>query len=273
MFPNCSIACHHDFSKEPQLNKEDFAGVQFVEDYLSPSWGYSSIVDAGIKAFRLLCESIDPPDWFYLISETDYPIKTASYITRDLRDSEYDVFITHRKVSSTPSGNYWEQYLRSRYIGDAPFPSGFQCFAGEQWFTANLKAVRKLLQTVDSEPALIEHYRKQEHSKGTICPDESYYQTVFCNATGIKVKNDCLRYIDWLENKSGPKILGMNDLSSMLFSNAHFARKFDLDKDSRLIDLLERACASVSYDAFMDVKPSGKCVWRPKSWLEVYSGP
>jgi len=258
MFPDCSIVCHHNFSQEPGLNKEEFSGVQFVDDYVPTSWGHSSCIEASVKAFRLLCDVPNPPDWFYLLSETDYPIKPAGQIMRDLRDSVFNVFSGHRKVSTVPMHDPWQEQRRWRYYGDTSplFADGFECFSGEHWFTADLKAIERLLYTAEHQPSLLQHYKNQEHSKGTIIPEESYYQTVFCNAADLRVKNDCLRYIDWTKDGPNPKTLTADDLSAILSSDAHFARKFELNQDRKLFEMLEDACVSRLYRNFLRLKLS-----------------
>lgn len=268
MFPDCQISCHHDFSKEPNLQKKFSPRVQFVTDYIKPTWGCFSVVEAGIKALRLLCDSEAPPDWIYLISGSDFPVKSPSYINNFLNITEYDVFITHLNVSKFVAEGRWQQYLRNRYLSGIDFPCGYECYAGEQWFTANIKAVKLFLQTVDKNPSLIEYYQMLEYEKGAVCPDESFYQTVFCNLSEIKIKNDSLRYIDWSNSDSSPRILGMSDCESIQDSEAHFARKFDLERDKEILDILEKICTGKN--TYTQKLSSLKKVPAPKGWLDVF---
>jgi hypothetical protein len=46
--------------------------------------------------------------------------------------------------------------------------------------------------------------------------------------------------VDW-RGKSSPRILRADDLDTLLGSNRMFARKFDMDTDSRILDLIDAA--------------------------------
>ncbi|MCC5616974.1 hypothetical protein LC605_18200 [Nostoc sp. CHAB 5836] len=70
--------------------------------------------------------------------------------------------------------------------------------------------------------------------------DESYFQTILAHAPNLKLKNDRRRYIDWSTGGPHPKVLLMEDLPNLLASSAHFARKFDIDRDSNILNELDR---------------------------------
>lgn len=121
-----------------------------------------------------------------------------------------------------------------------PFTEDLSCFAGEHWFSANRTAGEYLIQFHRTRPALANHYRSLDEY--TIVPEESYYQTIFCNAGALKVSCNHWRYVDWSESKSSghPKLLSIEDLPRLYESPAHFARKFDADVDSKVLDALDR---------------------------------
>jgi hypothetical protein len=253
MFPQCAIVCHHNFAQAPGLNTAAFAGVQFVRDYVPTTWGHSSCIEASLKAFQLLCDAPQLPDWFYLLSETDYRIRPAGEILGDLHNATFNVFASHFKVSTDPTHDPLQEQRRWRYYRDTPpiFPAEFECFSGEHWFVADRKAIERLLYTAEHQPNLLQHYKSQERSKGTIIPEESYYQTVFCNAADLRVKNDCLRYIDWTQDGPSPKTLTAEDLPAILCSDAHFARKVELQQDPELFEMLDDACAGRIQRSFL----------------------
>jgi Core-2/I-Branching enzyme len=119
-----------------------------------------------------------------------------------------------------------------------PFSKDFRCFAGEHWFCANRKAAEYLIEFHKAKPALANHYRRSDPF-AIVVPEESYYHTIFCNAPGLKVSNNNWRYIDWSTKSSHPKTLLFEDLPRIQASSAHFARKFDIDKDARVLDELD----------------------------------
>jgi hypothetical protein len=126
-----------------------------------------------------------------------------------------------------------------------PFSKNLRCFAGEHWFCANRKAAKYLIEFHNLRPALSNHYRRLDSfivdPVKDACFDESYYQTVFCNAPHLKVSGNNWRYVDWSTPYKGrlPKTLLLNDLQRIHESSAHFARKFDIDEDVKILNELD----------------------------------
>jgi hypothetical protein len=118
-----------------------------------------------------------------------------------------------------------------------PFSDQLRCFAGEHWFCANRQAAEYLLEFHHTKLDLAGHYRKLDPY--FISPDESYYQTVLCNAPHLKISQNHWRYIDWSDDGDHPKTLQLSDLPKIQASPAHFARKFDMDTDATILDELD----------------------------------
>src|SRR5262249_2829049 len=98
MFDQPPIVCHHDFAK-CTLPLEEFPGnVSFVLPHLLTGWGVFPIVEATVRAIRLMYEGPAPPEWFVLLSGSDYPVKTAGQIRRELAASLYDAHIHHTLI-------------------------------------------------------------------------------------------------------------------------------------------------------------------------------
>ena len=56
------------------------------------------------------------------------------------------------------------------------------------------------------------------------------------------VVNDDLRYVEWREwNDSRPAALGKPDFAKMMSSGKLFARKFDVEEDAEILDLIDAA--------------------------------
>jgi len=266
MFDCPPIACHHDFSISNLVFGDVLKNVSFVRPHIQTGWGTFSIVEAMLKALRLLYESEASPDWFILLSGADYPITSANQILHDLASSPYDVHMCHEKIMFDAYERDWQELCFSRYctlkytipfistkLGIhrrvvtfkhplitapfLPFNNNFNCFAGEHWFCANRKAAEYLIKFHDTKPALASHFRKLDSY--TIVPEESYYQTIFCNAPHLKVSQNNWRYIDWSTNGPHPKTLMTKDLSKIYASSAHFARKFDSDEDEKVLNELD----------------------------------
>jgi hypothetical protein len=133
-------------------------------------------------------------------------------------------------VRRMPRGTPNHVGLRARRT---PFDGGVQCLKGADWFTASARAVTRLLDAWREDRALVEHYRR------TMSPGESFFHTVLLNPPELPACLDNRRYWVW-ENLPHPNVLQVKDLDQMLSSGQHFARKFDVDIDSTVLDELDR---------------------------------
>jgi hypothetical protein len=289
MFDHPPIVCHHDFSKS-QLPDDLPDNITLVRPHLKTGWGEFSVVEAVLRSLALMYQAPTAPDWFVLLSGSDYPIKSANQILNDFASSSDDVHISYAKIDHTQppkgkidpdfpclgcsSGPLWQQLCYERYCVlrvwvpflsikqllrrespfyrrelfvirnpwltrlFAPFTDQFYCHAGEHWLSANRKAAEYLIEFHATKPALAKHFRWQDYTS-TIVPEEAYYHTIFCNAPHLKVSENNWRYVDWPPSGAHPKTLGVEDLEQLRASSAHFARKFDIDLDAKILDEID----------------------------------
>jgi hypothetical protein len=120
-----------------------------------------------------------------------------------------------------------------------PFSARFRCYAGGFWFCANRRAAEYILCFHDTRPSLAAHYQS------VIVPEESYFQCILANAPDLKLSNNDYRYTDFSGGGRHPKTLGIEDLPQLLSSPHHFARKFDIDGDARILDELDAITAAL----------------------------
>ncbi len=246
MFPDAKISCAHDFGQAPLDPGCYPTFVSFVGHYVSTRWGHISIVHAEMRALRELYEKEDP-DWFVLMSGSDYPVVAADIILSELKTSPYDAYLDFREVTSVPSSlenrdvphgfdrPRWVPLAYNRYIATRPshpFGSNLRCFGGDNWFTANRRVARVLLDEYENGDRLIKHFSE------CMIPDEAFYQTVICNQPGLCVSRDNKRYADWSSGEWHPKFLDVDDLPAIAASRAHFARKFQ--PGAQVLSLLDR---------------------------------
>jgi hypothetical protein len=99
MFGAPPIACHHNFG-QCQLDESLFPeNVRFVRPYIFTKWGHVTTPLAALRAFRSLREN-DRPDWYVLLSGSDYPVQPAEKISAELDRSSYDAYLDHREIVS-----------------------------------------------------------------------------------------------------------------------------------------------------------------------------
>jgi hypothetical protein len=269
MFNYPPIVCHHDFSKCDLAIDHLPKNISFVRPHLQPKWADFSIVEATIKAIELMYQSANAPDWFILLSGSDYPIKTAKQILDDLSSGEYDAYINHEQVQykvyreNPKISLIWQKLAYQRYCSLKlfsipssnkklypngqeirveyplltklffPFFDKFNCFVGDQWFCANQRAAEHILKFHNENNAITSHYRCR------LFADESYFQTILANAPQLNLKNDNYRHVIWPPRSAHPKTMVMEDLPRLLSSSAHFARKFNIEIDSDIFDQLD----------------------------------
>lgn len=148
-----------------------------------------------------------------------------------------------RFLESLPEGEglltyIWAPHGRPNRLGirsmRVPFGPDFVCWQGSDWFIFSRRAVDYLLEFIDRRPDVVCHYMH------TFIPSESFYQSILYNAKDLRMHNDNLRFAIWNdESDSGPKTLTHSDLPAVVDSHAFFARKFDVDIDSEVLDELE----------------------------------
>ncbi|WP_242186922.1 beta-1,6-N-acetylglucosaminyltransferase [Sphingomonas sp. CARO-RG-8B-R24-01] len=259
------IACHHDFSQAPLDTRAIPGNVRFVEPAIATGWGKLSVVTAGLAALRLLVETADP-DWFVLLSATDYPVRAADLVRAELASSPYDAYIDAQCVRGQPGGAAtfacepnpklshfslpsnvalkWQFYVgaqlwvpmpknRPRWrIGRVTLPLPF---AGPNPFGAGLSAYygdhwftanRRAMAVLLEDSKPAEQLR--QHLVRRAQADECYYQTILGNTAGLNICRDNKRYAEWNGGGAHPVAVEVAHVPAILASGAHFARKFAL---------------------------------------------
>jgi hypothetical protein len=263
MFNGPPIVCHHDFGI-CDLDTHCFpSNVRFVRPHYVTGWAKFSVVLGTVEAIRILYESSTAPDWFAVLSGSDYPVAPASTILADLymHSGSVDAFLRHQHIDPQRPTSDWQMLCAKRYLRKSikipylnrklrpssrtvclpgwlskaflPFSKSFRLYAGGQWFTANRRCAHYILDWHDRNPALARHYHTVQFS------EESYFHCILCNNSSLGIANDHWRYMDWGGMGAHPKTLHRNDLSKVLASKCHFARKFDLDLDPFVFDALD----------------------------------
>ena len=72
-------------------------------------------------------------------------------------------------------------------------------------------------------------------------PDEMFFQTILMNSPfSNQVENNPIHYINWNPKRYPlPVVFGKEDFDAIKNSNKLFARKFDMNFDSEILDLID----------------------------------
>lgn len=228
------------------------------------SWGRFSVVDAMLDSMReFACFDYD---YFINLSGQCYPLKSIDSIKRSLHNKDFaymetfklpwrgwgkrggldrvecayyrnPFFILYDVLSNKMLGS--SKYERRGFIRlpriNRQLPYNLVPYGGSAWFCLTKKHVDYVLEYLSGKPDLVDFFRR------TFAPDEIFFQTIIMNSP-LKdtVMNDNLRYIDW--SRKGvfhPALLTIDDKDNLLTSSKLFARKFDIELNEEILDLVD----------------------------------
>lgn len=226
--------------------------VHFVRQRVSVQWGGYSLVQAQLNGMR---EILDDGDFDYvnILSAQDFPLKPADAILRFFEENRGTEFISATTYDDDPEwwdvalcrirdyhfqnwkipGKYRLQHLANRILPRRKYPNQDTVVGRSQWFSVTRECARYMLRYLDEHPEVVRFFHY------TWGADEFIFSTVVFNSPFRERSRDNLMYTDWSERKPNPKLLGTEDFSALVHSGKLFARKFDLDKDSNIFNLLE----------------------------------
>ena len=261
MYDNPPIVCHHDFSQSSLSPNEFPANVRFVSPHERTRWGQFPVVTASLRALDLLYSSASP-DWFFLLSGSDYPTMRSDKVVEDLTSSGMDAFLDFREAPRTPPStpypdpenptlrhfvspgnmkiawncyvgfNAWVPLIRKgprlgRYIVYLPFEAWGSPF-GRQFkcfYGDHWFSGNQKVADILLNPTE-KHVELSRHLRWRVVPEECYYHSVLANTPNLRIDKATRRFSEWLGGGAHPQILGLDDLPAIVSSNAHFARKF-----------------------------------------------
>ncbi|MEM9925688.1 MAG: beta-1,6-N-acetylglucosaminyltransferase [Cyanobacteria bacterium P01_D01_bin.50] len=218
-------------------------------------------------------------DWLINITGQDYPTQPLSKIESFLENTKYDAFIEYFDVLSKQSpwsrkvvnARYLYQYKHFHgYLSPSQrlilkpikhlinnyqplikldlsygitvgiksfynlFDKSFICYGGSYFATISSQCAKYLHYFTEEHSRVLDYYKK------TFIPEESLMQTILVNSNKFNLCNSNYRYTDFTNSRHGhPRILTSKDYSILTKDNIHFARKFDMNVDSRILDKLD----------------------------------
>lgn len=244
-------------------NLEDFGNkIEFIKREYS-RWAEIGIVKAVLNGFKAIKDSNKKIERIILLSGQDYPIKSNQFINEFLKNSDHTIFMEHW---ACPNYKVWKNRgglfrFDKYFFGEKPFrkflarainfigiifpvfkrklPYNLKPYGGWQWWIIDMNAMDYILNF------LKEHPRYLKYHKYSFVSDEIFFQTILMNSKDEKllasIKNDDLRYIKWIY-KSHPENLRKINLNDIIASNDLFARKFNVEVDAEILDLIDKNC-------------------------------
>ncbi len=283
MFDGPPIVCHHNF-RQCSLPEESFPpNVRFVKPAINTKWGHITTPLAALRAFRLLQQTAQP-DWYVLLSGTDYPCRSAADIRAELSASPFDAYLDHRDISTgvvppgyvgTPVGfsradwiplayeryvlaYWWRPVLVGKMLKAGLFPYRRLHYAIHnprinRWYKAkrpwNVYGGAFWLQAnARAVASLLDDsvaWPFLQYFKGRFIPEEALFHSILCNQPQLHIANDSKRFEDWDGSiDPHPQWIEPHHLPALIQSGAHFARKFR--DDGVVQNLIDRSILGIA---------------------------
>lgn len=253
--------------------------------YVEGSRGDFVTVQNYLNAIDWLLSNNFEFDWLVNLSGQDYPIRSLHQLEQTLQTTQYDGFMECFKVFSeeSPWGitegktryfyryhkfdrnlserkksllkplkivNYLQPFFRINFAYGlalglrtaTPFNKNFVCYGGAYYYTLSRKCIEYINQFMKQYPQILDYYR------GVAVPEEGFIQTVLLNNPEFNLANDCKHYADFNRSQNGrPHLLVTEDYAMLENLPYYFARKFDAEVDSNILDLLDAKIQATSY--------------------------
>lgn len=252
------IYIHLDKKTEitPFLPIADNDCVSFISNRIKVYWGGYSIVQATINSFEEILATGIAFDHINLLSGQDYPIKSTDHIHQFLAENKGKIFMHSLSVKNEwqeaiprieryhlanlklPAGTYRMEQMVNAILPKRKMPEGIVAMGRSQWFTASKESIAYIVDYVKKEQWVSKFF------KMSWAADELIFQTILFNSPFKEhMVNDNLLYVDWSEGKASPKLLTMEDAAALKISDKLFARKFNREADSAVLDYIDNFTA------------------------------
>lgn len=252
---------------EKFLNEYTNAYVMKSENVV---WGGYSMVQSELHGMQYLLSKNIKWDFFINLSGQDFPLKSQDYIREFLGNNRNKNFIkvanqaTERPDTMNRIENYFQE--SSNGFSGKPYKRAIMknvtSYIGGQWMILTRSCCEFICSSSEVR-------KFEDFYRNTLIADESFFQTVMMNTSfNETIVNDDKRAIIWVPDgdiKLRPKTLLEADLGFLLEGENLFARKFDEQVDTLVLDILE---ASISSNKRTFNNRNGQLIDMPVAILE-----
>lgn len=240
----------------PFLFLKDLPRVSFIQKRTVCNWGGFQFVRAVLESLTAVLNNKIHYDFYNLLSAQDYPIKPMPEIAKFFEDNigksfmSYDMengeawwahaksrYETYHFTDFTFKGRYLLQRLVNSVLPKRQFPLKVKLYGTcvSSWWSISTASAIYLSNFVKSNAKLM------RFMKYTWAADEFLMATLIMNSTHKdSVVNDNLRLITWQDDLPNPIIFKAEDYDKILKSDKLFARKFDVEVDETILDLIDQ---------------------------------
>lgn len=242
---------------EPFLYLEQLDRVTFIEDRKICKWGGYSFVKAIFASLTEVLGTGTSFDFYNLMSAQDYPIKPIDQIANFYNENIGKSFISYDPDEKKDwwshavvryeqyhftdfefKGKYFLQKIFNAILPKRRFPLPIKLYGSSDssWWSISNECAKYLLNYMNINKNLA------DFMKYTWTADEFLMASILMNSPHkAQIINNNLRYITWVNSSPNPLILTSTDLPELLNSDKLFARKFDTEIDSKILEELDNA--------------------------------
>lgn len=258
-------------------------------DRVSVSWGEWSMVQATLNGLEAIRRAPDQPDYVYLLSGADYPIRPLAQLHSFLerhRGSEFIESVDAERERWVAKGMQQERYryrhwfswkkhprlhelstrIQQRLGLQRPFPAGLHPHMGSQWWALTWSSCEAILER-SRDRRLTGFFRR------TWVPDELYFQTLVRSIVQDPERIDGRHLTLYEFTDDGAPLVYYDDHDAYLMKQPYFfARKL-----SPLASRLRRRLDAALSDPALQPPPQDQRVGDPphdyRQFIEVQAGP
>lgn len=244
---------------ENEIIKNEHVFILPDKKRISVEWAQISQVKATLNMLDM-ARGMKKYDYYWLISGQDWPIRSAYEIVDFFQKRDGTDFISY--LNSKNHGEHKQNNLDKRnqiyfpisIIGRKPWQKiirrswveitggynktwnifqrkqlGIDFYFGSQWWALSHRTVAWVMQYLIMNPNYYKFYNN------TICPDESFFQTLVMLSPYADENTDYLTYLHFQKGSNSPDILLKNDIAMAKKSKYLTMRKVDIDIDDSFL--------------------------------------
>jgi len=236
------------------LYLKNIENVYFIENRVLVNWGTFSLSRAILTSLEEIFKGSRNYNHFGFISGQDYPIKPLDELY-GLLDENPEVNL----ISYLPQEHPWYKEAKLRtdfyFCNELPIPGKYKL---EYFLNLFFRRFRfKYNQPLYGAPGstfmilsedcclfllkeINRNWKIKFHLELTWGPDEFIFQTLIMHSKfRTQVRANILYYMNWNDGGLHPKTFTKEDLSELESRPEFLARKFDIEKDTLILDLLD----------------------------------
>ena len=226
--------------------------VYLIKDRVNVIWAGYNTVEATLRSVKEIFQTGKQYDYIHLMSGQDYPIKSASGIHEFFSmnhgkefiefehfdvwaDESYPRIREYHLTNYNFPGRYYFQWAMNKFLPERKSPLPMEYYGSSMFWALTSKCLQYIIDLME------ENNRFRRFMQLTWGSDEFIFQTLVMNSSFKKnVVNDNLLFLDRDKGAPHPNIITSSHLQKLLSSSKLFARKFDLSKDSMVMDKLDQ---------------------------------